>query len=262
MRAGACTGVTYIATTGASTSSAADAVAVCGYAIETPRLLLNSTSRRFPHGLANNADQVGRYVMVQGATQVAARFPELLRMYKAPPPEVSSEQFYETDESRGFARGFSIQTISPLPIGWAEHVTAEGHWGRALREYMRDYNHWTVLGVLCELLPQAENRVTLADGAWTQYGVPIATLQHACARTTSANIDYATKVLQEIWEGAGAQDTLKIDRYAHLVGGCRMGFTPGRFGGRRVAPRVGRAEPLRLRRQRAFRRRARRTRRS
>ena len=43
----------------------------------------------------------------------------------------------------GFARGFSIQTVSPLPIGWAEHVIAEGHCGRALREYMRDYNHWT-----------------------------------------------------------------------------------------------------------------------
>ena len=44
--------------------------------------------------------------MVQGAPQMAARFPEPLRMYKAPPPEVSSEQFYETDASRGFARGF------------------------------------------------------------------------------------------------------------------------------------------------------------
>jgi len=31
--------------------------------------------------------------------------------------------------------------------------------------------------------------------------------------------------MNEIWEHAGAQDTLKIDRYAHLVGGCRMGFT-------------------------------------
>ena len=79
------------------TSSRADAVAVCGYAIETPRLLLHSTSRRFPNGLGNDNDQVGRYVMVQGATQVAGRFPEDLRMYKAPPPEVSSEQFYETD---------------------------------------------------------------------------------------------------------------------------------------------------------------------
>jgi choline dehydrogenase-like flavoprotein len=203
----------------------ANAVAVCGYAIETPRLLLNSACAGHPHGLGNNADQVGRYVMVQGATQTAARFPELLRMYKAPPPEVSSEQFYETDERRGFARGFSIQTVSPLPIGWAEHVLAEGHWGQALREYMRDYNHWTVLGILAEFLPQPENRVQLADetdGA----GMPIAHFNYSQCDNDRAITNYATKVLAEIWDGAGAQDTLTIDRYAHLVGGARMGFSP------------------------------------
>jgi choline dehydrogenase-like flavoprotein len=222
---GRVSGVAYVDADGNERFQCADAVAVCGYAIESPRLLLHSTSRRFPNGLANNEDQVGRYVMVQGATQVAARFPELMRMYKAPPPEVSSEQFYETDESRGFARGFSIQTISPLPIGWAEHVTAEGHWGRALREYMRDYNHWTILGALCELLPQAENRVTLASQR-DRFGMPVACFQHSLCDNDKRNIAYATKVMQEIWEGAEAQDTLKIDRYAHLVGGCRMGFSP------------------------------------
>jgi choline dehydrogenase-like flavoprotein len=221
---GRATGVTYMS--GANTVfQPADAVAVCGYAIETPRLLLNSTSRRFPNGLGNGHDQVGRYVMVQGATQVGARFEMDMRMYKAPPPEVSSEQFYETDERRGFARGFSIQTVSPLPIGWAEHVQGDGHWGRALREYMRDYNHWTVLGVLCELLPQAENRVTLADET-DQYGMPVAKFSHSLSDNDKANIAYATKTMQRIWEHAGAQDTLTIDRYAHLVGGARMGFTP------------------------------------
>lgn len=221
---GRCTGVTYVQD-GRERFQRAAAVAVCGYAIETPRLLLNSTSSRFPHGLANGSDQVGRYVMVQGATQVAARFPYELRMYKAPPPEISSEQFYETDESRGFARGFSLQTVAPLPIGWSEHVSADGHWGHALREYMRDYNHWTVLGVLCELLPQPENRVTLAR-ATDQYGMPVANFSHSLCDNDRANIAYATKVMEEIWDNAGAQDTLKIDRYAHLVGGCRMGFTP------------------------------------
>jgi choline dehydrogenase-like flavoprotein len=221
---GACTGVTY-ASDGRECFQPAAAVAVCGYAIETPRLLLNSRSRRFPNGLANNNDQVGRYVMVQGATQVAARFPMDLRMYKAPPPEVSSEDFYETDESRDFARGFSIQTVSPLPIGWAEHVQAEGHWGGALREYMRDYNHWTVLGVLCELMPQPENRVTLADSK-DQYGLPVANFSHSLCENDRNNIAFATKTMKQIWEAAGAQDTLTIDRYAHLVGGARMGFTP------------------------------------
>jgi hypothetical protein len=39
-----------------------------GYSIETPRLLLNSASSRFPDGLCNDFDQVGRYLMVQGPT--------------------------------------------------------------------------------------------------------------------------------------------------------------------------------------------------
>jgi choline dehydrogenase-like flavoprotein len=221
---GRVTGVVYVRD-GIEHVQRADAVAVCGYAIETPRLLLNSTTSRFPNGLANGHDQVGRYVMVQGATQVAGRFPEILRMYKAPPPEVSSEQFYETDKSRGFARGFSIQTLSPLPIGWAEHVTAEGHWGQSLREYMRDYNHWSVLGVLCELLPQPENRVALAKTAVDAYGLPVATFNHSLCDNDRSNIAFATRIMEEIWEAAGAQDTLKIDRYAHLVGGCRMGFS-------------------------------------
>ena len=221
---GRATGVTYVAD-GDTRFVRADAVAVCGYAIETPRLLLNSTSGRYPNGLGNDHDQVGRYVMVQGATQVAGRFPEDLRMYKAPPPEISSEQFYETDEARGFARGFSIQTVSPLPIGWAEHVQADGHWGHALRAYMRDYNHWSVLGLLCELLPQAENRVTLADET-DQHGMPVAKFTHSMCENDHANVNYGTKTLQRIWEHAGAQDVLTIDRFAHLVGGARMGFTP------------------------------------
>jgi choline dehydrogenase-like flavoprotein len=221
---GRCTGVTYFHD-GREHFQRAAAVAVAGYSIETPRLLLNSTSARFPHGLANDHDQVGRYVMVQGAPQVAGRFPDLMHMYKAPPPEVSSEQFYETDPGRGFARGFSIQTVGPQPIAWAEHVLAEGHWGGGLREYMRDYNHWFVLGVLNELLPQPDNRVTLADEC-DAHGLPVARMDYTQCDNDRANIACAKDVLNRIWEAAGAQDTLTIDRYAHLVGGCRMGTRP------------------------------------
>jgi choline dehydrogenase-like flavoprotein len=221
---GRVTGVTYVKD-GQERLQRAAAVAVAGYSIESPRLLLNSKSARFPNGLGNSNDVVGRYVMVQGASQTAARFPEPMHMYKAPPPEVSSEQFYETDESRGFARGFSIQTVSPMPIGWAEHVLADGHWGHALREYMRDYVHWTVLGVLNELLPRAENRVTLTDEP-DQFGMPIPRFDYSQCENDRANIAYSKKVIKEVWEHAEAQDTLTIDRYAHLVGGCRMGSDP------------------------------------
>ena len=222
--AGRCTGVAYVQE-GREHFQRAESVAVAGYSIETPRLLLHSTSQRFPDGLGNHNDLVGRGVMVQGAPQVAGRFPEELRMYKAPPPEISSEQFYETDPARGFARGFSIQTVGPLPIAWAEHVLADGHWGHALREYMRDYNHWYTLGVLCELLPRACNRVTLAQETDSR-GMPIARLDYTQCDNDRANIAFAKQKLQAIVAAAGAQDVLAIDRYAHLVGGCRMSGSP------------------------------------
>jgi choline dehydrogenase-like flavoprotein len=206
----------------------ADAVAVAGYSIETPRLLLNSVSKRFPRGIGNGSDQVGRCVMVQGAPQVAGRFPDEVRMYKAPPPEISSEQFYETDAMRGFARGFSIQTVGPLPIGWAEHVQADGHWGQALREYMRDYNHWYTLGALSELLPVPENRVTVAADVTDQNGIPVARMDYTQCENDRKNIAYAKRMMCDILRAAGAQDILTIDRYAHLVGGCRMGTDPER----------------------------------
>lgn len=221
---GRATGVVYVKD-GEERFQRAEAVAVAGYSIETPRLLLNSANGRFPNGLGNDVDQVGRYVMVQGAPQVAGRFSETLRQYKAPPPEVSSEQFYETDPGRGFARGFSIQTVGPLPIGWSEHVLADGHWGKAMREYMRDYNHWTVLGALSELLPHPENRVTLADEK-DRNGVPVARMDYSLSENDKKNIDYAKNVMRAVWEHAGAQDILTIGRYAHLVGGCRMGTSP------------------------------------
>jgi choline dehydrogenase-like flavoprotein len=223
---GRATGVSYIHQ-GQERFQRADAVAVAGYSIETPRLLLNSRSQRFPNGLGNSNDQVGRCVMVQGAPQVGGRFPDEVRMYKAPPPEISSEQFYETDQTRGFARGFSIQTVGPLPIGWAEHVLADGHWGHALREYMRDYCHWYTLGALSELLPLPENRVTLADET-DQNGLPVARMDYRQCDNDRKNIAMAKETMREIMNAAGAQDILVIDRYAHLVGGCRMGSDPER----------------------------------
>ncbi len=224
--AGRCTGVSYLHE-GRQRFQPADAIAVAGYSIETPRLLLNSASERFPHGIGNDNDLVGRGVMVQGAPQVAGRFEQEMRMYKAPPPEISSEQFYETDPARGFARGFAIQTVGPLPIGWAEHVMADGHWGQSLREYMRDYNHWYTLGCLSELLPLAENRVTLADEK-DGNGIPVARMDYTQCQNDRDNIAFAKRKLHEILEAAEAQDVLTIDRYAHLVGGCPMAGSPDR----------------------------------
>jgi choline dehydrogenase-like flavoprotein len=217
---GRATGVRYVRD-GRERFQKASVVIVAGYSIETPRLLLNSASARFPDGLCNDFDQVGRYLMVQGAPQTAGRFDQEIRMYKAPPPEVSTEQFYETDPSKPYKRGFSIQTVSPLPITWAEHVMAQGYWGAEFRNYMSDYVHWACFGALCEFLPQPDNRVTLSDEK-DRHGMPIAHFSYSQCDNDRQLIDAATKVMETILTAAGADEVITIKRYAHLVGGARM----------------------------------------
>ncbi len=217
---GRATGVHYVRG-GVEHFQRARMVAVAGYSIETPRLLLNSATNRFPDGLCNDFDQVGRYLMVQGAPQTAGRFDDEIRMYKAPPPEVSTEEFYETDPSKDYKRGFSIQTVSPLPITWAEHVAAQGHWGADLREYMSDYVHWSSLGALCEFLPQARNRVTLAEQT-DRHGLPVAEFSYTQCDNDKALMKAAQTVMEDLLHAAGAAEVMTIDRAAHLVGGARM----------------------------------------
>jgi len=219
-RTGRATGVHYISD-GVQHFQAARMVAVAGYSIETPRLLLNSRSRRFPNGMCNDLDLVGRFEMVQGAPQTAARFDDEIRFYKSPPPEVSSEEFYETDPTKPYRRGFSIQTVSPLPITWAEHVAAQGHWGHELRERMTDYVHWACLGALCEFLPRADNRVTLSDEKDVN-GLPIARFSYSQCDNDRMLVDAARTKMEEILQAAGGSDVITIKRYAHLVGGARM----------------------------------------
>jgi choline dehydrogenase-like flavoprotein len=222
---GRVTGVRYMRD-GVERFQRARMVALAGYSIETPRLLLNSATRRWPDGLCNDHDLVGRYLMVQGAPQTAGRFTEEVRAYKAPPPEVSTEAFYETDPAKPYQRGFSIQCVSPLPITYSEHVTAQGHWGPELREHMRDYIHWATLGALCEFLPLPGNRVTLDPDQKDRYGLPVAHFSYSQCDNDRRLLAAAQQVMEQILTAAGATETITIRRNAHLVGGARMGAGP------------------------------------
>ena len=110
---------------------------------------------------------------------------------------MSTEEFYETDPAKDYKRGFAIQTVCPLPITWAEHVAAQGHWGRSLREYMSDYVHWSCLGALCEFLARPENRVTLADEK-DRFGLPVARIAYSQCDNDRALMRAAQGVMEDI----------------------------------------------------------------
>ena len=94
-----------------------------------------------------------------------------------------------------------------------------------MREYMRDYIHWATLGALCEYLPQPDNRVTLADEK-DRHGLPVAKFSYSQCDNDTMLMKAARRVMEDLLKAAGAEEVITIDRYAHLVGGCRMARSP------------------------------------
>lgn len=233
-------GVTYIDGNGAEHFQRSRAVIVAGYAIETPRLLLNSACPGHAHGLANSSGTVGKYLMAQAGNVVAGRFDELIRLYKAPPAHALSEEFYETDKRRDFARGFAIQTVGPLPVAFAKQmIAAMGSWGWSMRRVMMDYNHWATIGVLGEILPWEGNRVELAE-AKDQRGLRVAKVTFNLHDNDKKLIEFGKNKVMEIMSAAGAKKVVQEARFAHLVGAARMGNDPATS----VVDRFGRTHDI------------------
>lgn len=233
-------GVLYIDENGREHFQRSRAVVVSGYSIETPRLLLNSACPGHWHGLANSSGTLGKFLMAQAGNVVAGRFDELIRLYKAPPAHALSEEFYETDPSRGFARGFAIQTVGPLPVAFAKQmIAAMGAWGWGLRRVMMDYNHWATIGVLGEILPWEDNRVELAEEK-DQYGLPVAKVTFNLHDNDLRLIEFGKKKVMDVMWAAGAKQVVQESRFAHLVGAARMGKDPSTS----VVDRFGRTHDI------------------
>jgi choline dehydrogenase-like flavoprotein len=220
------TGVSYFDAEGREHFQKAKAVIVSGYAIETPRLLLNSACEGYEKGLANSSGTVGRYLMAQIGNVILGRFDEPVRMYKAPPAHALTEEFYETDPKRDFVRGFAIQTVGPLPIAFAKQMmAARGNWGWGMRRIMMDYNHWSSFGLLGEILPWADNRVTLSDDR-DQFGLRVAHVNFDLHENDIKLRDFGKNKTEDVMRAAGAQEVVQEARFAHLVGAARMGSDP------------------------------------
>jgi len=219
-------GVHYFNRQGEARFQRARAVIVSGYSIETPRLLLNSACKGYEKGLANSSGVVGHYLMAQAGNVVLGRFEQLVRMYKAPPAHALTEEFYETDPKNDFARGFAIQTVGPLPQAFGKQMfAAKKAWGWGLRREMMDYNHWASFGLLGEILPWADNRVTISEDK-DKFGLPVAHVTFNLHDNDKKLIRAAKEKTMEVMRAAGATEVVQEPRYAHLVGACRMGSDP------------------------------------
>ncbi len=200
-------------------------VVVAGYAIETPRLLLNSATDEYPDGLANTSGLVGKNLMTQSNQAAWGRMKEEVRWYKGPPSLAITEHWNYEDKGKDFFGGYCWMGQGPLPIEWASVQTgSRGIWGEKLRGEMMHYNHQVGVKMVGEMLPDERNRVTLTDEK-DQYGLRVPRITYSWGENDKRLIKHALNQMTMSLDAIGATDLFQQeDDTNHLAGTARMGF--------------------------------------
>jgi choline dehydrogenase-like flavoprotein len=112
-------------------------------------------------------------------------------------------------------------------VDFASRVTtARGLWGVELRRLMMDYNYYSGIGIVGEVLPRRENEVRLHPAEHDQYGLPVPHVVFSYHENDRRLIAHAIGRMEEIMRAAGGKQSWSADRTAHLLGTCRMGSDP------------------------------------
>lgn len=202
-------------------------VVAAGYAIETPRLLLNSANSRYPDGLANSSGLLGKHLMVHTNQAAWGLLAEEIRWYKGPPSLALCEHWNYEDSGKDFHGGYAVMSQGPLPGAWAATQTGNrGLWGQALVDEMEKYNHQVGLKIVGETLPHERNRVTLADER-DRLGLPIARVSWSMGDNDQRLVDHAVDFMGRGLGAIGAREIwAETEGTAHLLGTARMGDDP------------------------------------
>jgi choline dehydrogenase-like flavoprotein len=213
----------------------ARAVVLAANGIGTPRLLLNSRSARFPQGLANENGLVGRHLMFHPYALVRGLFDRPLGGLRGPIGcSIISQEFYETDLSRGFVRGYSFQVsrgLSPIASAHGGFIGDRVPWGRDHRRAYADrFDRTITVAVIGEDLPEAGNRVELDPALTDASGIPAPRVTYTLSENSRRMLDHGIARAREALEAAGASGVavnplLRAGGW-HLMGTARMGRDP------------------------------------
>ncbi|MEZ5660826.1 MAG: GMC family oxidoreductase [Burkholderiaceae bacterium] len=232
---GMASGVVYYDENGVEQHQRAEVVVLACNGIGTPRLLLNSTSGRFPNGLANSSDQVGRNLMFHPYATVGGNFDEPMDGNHGPLAcSIWSHQFYETDPSRGFVRGYMLHGVrgrGPVLTALMGMELGSIPWGAGHHEqFARSFRHSASVAAICEDLPEAHNRVTLDPTLKDSNGIPAPKIHYTLSENSRRMLDHAVARATDVLQAAGAHDIHAIApvRRAgwHNLGTARMGNDP------------------------------------
>jgi choline dehydrogenase-like flavoprotein len=224
---GRVTGVVYVDDQGATQRQKARVVAVAGNSIESPRLLLNSESAKFPDGLANSSGQVGRNYMRHMTGNVYGIFDKPVHMYRGTTMAGIIRDEARHDTKRGFVGGYEMETIS-LGVPFMAAFVNPGAWGRSFTSVMDDYTNMAGMWLIGEDMPRETNRVTLDPHVKDAFGLPVASVHYDDHDNDIAMRNHAVQQGSALYAAVGATRTIPTPPYpsTHNMGTNRMSEKP------------------------------------
>ncbi|HET9179656.1 MAG TPA: GMC family oxidoreductase [Terriglobia bacterium] len=209
-------------------------VVVACNGVGTPRLLLNSKSNLFPQGIANSSGLVGKNFMLHPFRFLEGVFEERIDSYDGPfGIPAFSQQFYETDTSRGFLRGYTFfleRSFGPLHQAWGGFTSRPVPWGAEHHRVMRRrFPHIIRITVMGEDLPQEMNRVELDPNIKDSSGIPAPRVVYSYSANSLKILHHGGAMARRALEAAGVVEVLDSGVIApafHLMGTARMGSDP------------------------------------
>ncbi|NVM63705.1 choline dehydrogenase-like flavoprotein [Mucilaginibacter sp. SG538B] len=198
-------------------------------------ILLNSKSGRFPNGLGNDNDLLGRYIAFHnyrgsltatidgyldtyyyGRRPAAVMMPNFRNVYKQ-----------ETDFLRGYMTFYSATRSS-----WGHAVDGD-QIGANYKENISEPGNWNVYMMMQgETIPKAENKVSLSKDRTDEWGIPLLSVSVDYDDNDVKSLNDFLQQGAEMLNKAGCKNIVPNDsRQApgldiHEVGGIRMGTDP------------------------------------
>ncbi len=206
-------------------------------AFNSTLILMNSTSERFPNGMGNDSDQMGRNVMDHhfrvGAEGFSDDFTD--RYYAGRRPNgIYIPRFRNIDpqsKRSDFIRGYGYQG-SASRQNWQRNVAELGI-GESLKDTLTYPGRWRMgIGAFGEMLPHPDNRIYLNKEVKDKWGMPTLSIDVQLRENELAMRVDMKEAAQEMLEAAGLKEVVQTDNdYApglgiHEMGTARMGRDP------------------------------------
>ena len=205
--------------------------------MNTAALLLNSTSSRFPNGLGNESDQVGRNIMDHhlgvGANATVDGFEDDY-MFGQRPNALYIPRFrnWGNDKQTTYLRGFGYQGGANRS-DW-KRGTAQDGFGASFKQEMTQPGKWSIgFGGFGEVLPNPDNRMTLSPTKKDKWGIPLIVFDAAFGENEVAMRKDMMNSAMEMLDAAGFKNIIGNNRQdvhlglgIHDMGTARMGKDP------------------------------------